>query len=68
MIKRIILGQLRHIMGAGGAGFTTWLIENGASASDAEVIVSGIISAVGFAWSFWDKYSSEKSNVKGTNT
>lgn len=56
MLKKFVLGQIRHAMTAGGGSFSTWLIANGASLEQADVIIGGIITALGFAWSAWDKY------------
>lgn len=60
MIKKIVLGQLRHLLGSGGAGLTGWLLANGAAASDVEVIVSAVIALVSAAWSIWDKRQADK--------
>jgi nitrogen fixation-related uncharacterized protein len=64
MLKRIVLGQLRHMLGAGGVGLTVWLVNHGATTEDAELIVSAIIALVGFIWSVADKYFEEKKKQK----
>lgn len=60
MFKRVVLSQLRHLLTSGGIGFDAWLIAHGASVSDAEVIISGIVAAIGFLWSFYHHWREEK--------
>lgn len=60
MFKKFVLGQVRHALSGGGGSLTTWLIANGATVNDAEVIISGAVTLLAFAWSFWDKWKEEK--------
>ncbi|PCJ99976.1 MAG: hypothetical protein COA45_03955 [Zetaproteobacteria bacterium] len=64
MFKKIILGQIRHLLGAGGTGFTTWLLAHGASATDVDVMVSGLLAAIGFMWSAYTKYREDNKPIK----
>ena len=64
MLKRIVAGQIRHLLGGAGSAISVWLIENGASPTDVETIASGIVAIVMFAWSAYDKYKEEKKMEK----
>ncbi len=64
MFKKIILGQIRHLLGAGGSGLTTWLIAHGASATDVDVMISGLLAAIGFIWSGYAKYREDNAPIK----
>lgn len=64
MFKKIILGQIRHLLGAGGSGLTTWLLAHGASATDVDVMISGLLAAIGFAWSAYAKYREDNAPIK----
>lgn len=64
MFKSIISGFVRHLMTAGGGSITAVLLENGATTEDAEVIVAGLITLLGFIWSMISKYLDKKSVEK----
>jgi len=60
MIKRIVLGQLRHLLGSGSTGLAAWLVANGSDPQEVEVMISGFIALVSFLWSAWDKFQEDK--------
>lgn len=60
MLKKIVLGQLRHLMGSSGAGLATWLLSHGASPADTEVILSAVVAVASALWSIYDKYQQAK--------
>lgn len=64
MLKSIVLGQVRHFLGASGIGLVVWLTSHGASLEDANVIAASIPALVGFVWSVYDKYKAHKSITK----
>ena len=60
MFKDIGGSIVRHFLTTALGGFAAWLIKNGATAEDAELIVTGIATAGVFAWSFWQKAKKNK--------
>lgn len=60
MIKRIIGGQIRHALGATGAGFYVYLMDKGVEPTDIEAIISGIVAILSAAWSAYEKIKGEK--------
>lgn len=64
MWKRIVAGQIRHLLGAGGVGFFTYLVNQGVEATDIEAIISGIVAVAMAVWSAYEKYQEEKEKQK----
>lgn len=62
MIKAIILGWLRHSLTGVGAFLTAWLLSHGANATDAGVIVSGLVMAAGGVLSAVQHYKDNKAD------
>ncbi len=60
MLKKVILGQVRHLLSMGGSGFFGYLISIGVSPDDALAIGSGVVALLSAAWSAYDKYKEEK--------
>jgi len=64
MLKKIILGQVRHLLSASGGGFYIWLMNHGVEPTDIEAIATGVIAVIAAIWSGYDKYQQEKLKQK----
>lgn len=57
MLKRIVFGQLRHLLTAlGGSGLATGLFTE----SELSAAIGAAITLIGFAWSIYDKRTEVK--------
>lgn len=61
MIKAFILSQLRHYAAMAGASLATYLIANGASPEDANVVGGAVLS---LSMCLWSLYAHWKTHVK----
>jgi hypothetical protein len=68
MFKDITGSFVRHVLTSFLGGLAAWLIENGASPADAEVIVTGLAAAFVFCWSFLQKARKNKEVKKALYT
>ncbi len=63
MIKKIVLGQIRHTLSMGGSGFFGYLVASGVDPSDVNALAAGIVALVSALWSAYEKYKQEKKNA-----
>lgn len=64
MFKRAFAGFLRHIIGNSSTAFGAWLVAKGASASDVDVLSSGLLAAAMVIWSIIDKFLDDRKKRK----
>ena len=72
LVKKVALSWIRNSIGTTASVFGVFLIENGATTADTELLTSAAVVAVMFIWSFIEKYVEAKkehdTNVQKTIT